>query len=216
MGACFFTERFKKVSNLPEHCNLIITGVGGQGNILAAKILAAAILRQGYEVTVGDVYGLSQRGGAVASHVRWQTGESLPPLVPQNDLDVLVAFEPMEGLRILEQFGSHKTKAVINATPIAPIGVQAGRFNYPDYDVLIQALTASTRQLQIVQATDAALTLGKLQVLNIVMLGALYANGYIGDGTHFIEDAIRNSVRSKFVELNIKAFSAGLQLKSIH
>ena len=200
------------MTDLPAHCNLIITGVGGQGNILSAKVLAAAILVQGLEVTVGDVYGLSQRGGAVASHVRWQPDTALPSLVPQGRLDVLVAFEPMEGLRILEQFGSRETVAVVNASPVPPIGVQAGRFVYPNYADLDQALRENTRELRIVRATDSAIALGNIQVLNIVMMGALYGTGFIGDGMDYFEEALRSSVRSKFVDLNLKAFAAGREL----
>lgn len=200
------------MANLPTSCNLIITGVGGQGNILAAKTLAAAVLAQGLEVTVGDVYGLSQRGGAVASHVRWQAENALPPLVPRGRLDVLVAFEPMEGLRVLEQFGGRGTVAVINATPVAPIGVQAGRLAYPDVADLMRALENRTRKLKIVKATDAALALGSIQVLNIVMMGALYETGFIGNGARFFEAAIRTSVREKFIDLNLTAFAAGRRI----
>lgn len=200
---------------MPARCNLIITGVGGQGNILAAKVLAAAILAQGLEVTVGDVYGLSQRGGAVASHVRWQPDDPLPPLVPEGALDVLAAFEPMEGLRILQQFGNRETVAVVNITPIAPIGVQAGRFNYPDHGALVNALRQRTRELRMVAATDAALGLGNIQTLNIVMMGALYGSGFIGDGSRFFEDAMQSAIGSKLVDLNIKAFSAGLKLAGL-
>ena len=200
------------MSTLPSRCNLIITGVGGQGNILAAKVLAAAILAQDLEVTVGDVYGLSQRGGAVASHVRWQPDRPLPPLLPAEGLDVLVAFEPMEGLRILEQFGNRETVAIVNASPIPPIGVQAGRFVYPDYADLVKALKENTRALKIVGATDAAITLGNIQVLNIVMMGALYGTRFIGDGVEYFEEALRFSVREKFVDLNLEAFAAGRKL----
>lgn len=203
------------MASLPDRCNLIITGVGGQGNILAAKLLAAAVLEQGSTVSVGDVYGLSQRGGAVASHVRWQAGETLPPLVRQGSLDVLVAFEPMEGLRVLEQYGSSQTAAVVNTTSIAPIGVQAGRFTYPDHADLVAAMAARTRDLRMVEATHAALAMGNLQVLNIVMMGVLYGSGFIGNGESFFENAIRTSVSSKFVDLNIKAFSEGRKLRSI-
>jgi indolepyruvate ferredoxin oxidoreductase beta subunit len=200
------------LQKLPTQCNLIITGVGGPGNILAAKVLAAAILAQGLEVTVGDVYGLSQRGGAVASHVRWQPDDPLPPLVPRDGLNVLVAFEPMEGLRILDQFGGSDTLAVVNATPVAPIGVQAGRFAYPDFGDLFKALEDRTRLLKIVKATDAALELGSIQVLNIVMMGALYGTGFIGGGAAFFEAALRGAVRKEFIDLNLKAFAAGRRL----
>ena len=86
--------------------NIIFTGVGGQGNVLAAKLVAAALLDAGQEVAVGDVFGLSQRGGSVASHVRYWQGGPVPPLISRGHVDVVVGFEPLEALRILCEFGN--------------------------------------------------------------------------------------------------------------
>lgn len=198
--------------NLPEPINLIITGVGGQGNVLAARLLASAILSQGLEVTVGDVYGLTQRGGSVASHVRWTGSEVLPPLVPRNCLDILLAFEPMEGLRILSQFGNMNTKAIVNETPVTPIGVQAGRFSYPKLDALYGSLKNCTSEIRLLKATDAACRLGNVKVLNLIMLGALLGSGFIGDGIEIFEDVIRSTIPEKYVEINLRAFQEGITL----
>jgi len=195
-----------------DRTNLIITGVGGQGNVLAARLLATVALDEGYSVTVGDVYGLTQRGGSVASHVRWTKGETLPPLVPQNSLDVLVAFEPLEALRILTQFGKEDTVAVVNDAPIMPIGVQAGRFAYPNLPDLWDALRSLTKQLRLVGATSIARSLGDIQVLNMVMMGSLIGSGFINLGEDVIERAIRSLVSKKFLDLDLTAFRKGLEL----
>jgi indolepyruvate ferredoxin oxidoreductase beta subunit len=192
--------------------NLIITGVGGQGNVLAARLLASVALAEGYTVTVGDVYGLTQRGGSVASHVRWTKGDALPPLVPQNSLDVLVAFEPLEALRILTQFGKEDTVAVVNDAPLMPIGVQAGRFRYPNLSELWDALRSLTKQLRLVGATSIAQRLGDIQVLNMVMMGALVGSGFANLRKDAFEEIIRSSVSKKFVDLDLTAFRKGLKL----
>jgi len=192
--------------------NIVITGVGGQGNVLAARLLAAAALEQGLEVTVGDVYGLTQRGGAVASHVRWTEGESLPPLVPERSLDVLVAFEPLEALRIQAQFGHVGTAALVNESSILPIGTQAGRFAYPEGDALWALLSEMTGTLYRVAGSEAARALGNIQALNTVMLGALCASGLTGLEALAFEEAIRRELPARFRGLNLKAFREGFVL----
>jgi indolepyruvate ferredoxin oxidoreductase beta subunit len=192
--------------------NLIITGVGGQGNVLAARLLASVALAEGYTVTVGDVYGLTQRGGSVASHVRWTKGEALPPLVHQNSLDVLVAFEPLEALRILTQFGNEDTVAVVNDAPIMPIGVQAGRFTYPNLPDLWNGLRSLTKQLNVVSATPVAQKLGNIQALNMVMIGALVGSEFIKLGREVFEKTIRFIISNKYADINLSAFKEGIQL----
>ncbi len=191
---------------------MIITGVGGQGNVLAARLMASVALAEKFTVTVGDVYGLTQRGGSVASHVRWTKGSPLPPLVPNNSLDVLVAFEPLEALRILTQFGKEETVAVVNTTPIMPIGVQAGRFKYPKLSDLSDALGSLTRQLKLVDATSIAQRLGDIQILNMVMLGALFGVGFVSLGMDTFEKALSSVVSKRYVDLDLRAFREGIEL----
>lgn len=192
-----------------ETTNLIITGVGGQGNVLAARILAAVALAEGYEVTVGDVYGITQRGGSVSSHVRWTRGNPLPPSVPINLLDILVAFEPMEALRVLAQYGQENTAAIVNDTPVIPIGVQTGRFHYPSLDELWNSLQKLTKKLRLVKATTIALELGNIQVFNIVMLGALCGSGFVELKSDIFEQTINSSLPKRFIDINLRAFRAG-------
>jgi len=191
--------------------NCIITGVGGQGNVLAARLLASVALEQGYEVTVGDVYGLTQRGGAVASHVRWTMGDALPPLVPEGFLDILVAFEPMESLRIMSQYGNRDTRIVVNQSPVYPIGVQAGRFSYPKVSEIWDALKSNARELRIVDGTVIAQDIGSIQYLNMVMMGFVFGTGYIELKSEQFESQIRNSLSERYVPQNLNSFKQGLE-----
>lgn len=192
--------------------NLIITGVGGQGNVLSARLLAAVALEEGYEVTVGDVYGLSQRGGSVASHVRWTKGAPLPPLVPHHSLDVLLGLEPLEALRVLTQFGNEDTVALVNVTPVTPIGVQTGRFEYPDVSSLWEGLRKLTKALRLVDAKTIAQELGDPQVQNLVMLGALFGSGFIGLGFELLEKTVRSLIPERHLEMNLSACRRGRNL----
>jgi len=192
--------------------NVVITGVGGQGNVLAARLLATAALEQGLEVTVGDVYGLTQRGGSVASHVRWTEGRLLPPLVPRGALDILVAFEPLEALRIQSQFGHARTAALVNASPVMPIGVQAGRFSYPDAGELWLLLERMTGRCLRIEGSETARSLGNIQALNTVMLGALCGAGLTAFEADLFTRTIRRELPERFVDLNLEAFERGLAL----
>jgi indolepyruvate ferredoxin oxidoreductase beta subunit len=190
--------------------SLIITGVGGQGNVMAARLLASAVLDAGWEVTVGDVYGLTQRGGSVASHVRWIKGDPLPPLVPSRSLDILVAFEPLEALRIVTQFGGETTRAIVNTHPVLPIGVQAGRLQYPEVEKLCGAIRKLTKESVFLDATRVARELGNVQVLNMFMLGALYGCQWMPLSPDAFENTIQSLIPLKFRGLNMEAFRRGL------
>jgi indolepyruvate ferredoxin oxidoreductase beta subunit len=202
----------KDVNCNAESASVIITGVGGQGNVLAARLLASAVLEEGYEVTVGDVYGLTQRGGSVASHVRWTREKALPPLIPQESLDVLVAFEPLESLRVLCQYQNKDTVAVVNDTPLLPIGVLAGRLAYPDLPDLWDALQRLAKRIHIVQGTRLAQKVGDRRTLNMIMMGALYGSGFIPLKAALFEDTINALVPRRFREINLRAFRAGMDI----
>jgi indolepyruvate ferredoxin oxidoreductase beta subunit len=118
----------------------------------------------------------------------------------------------MEGLRILNQFGNTATKAIVNETPVLPIGVQAGRFNYPELDDLYRRLENCTSEFRLVKATAAAGRLGHIQVLNLIMLGALLGSGFIGNGIAIFEETIKTMIPQRYVEINLSAFQEGIKL----
>jgi indolepyruvate ferredoxin oxidoreductase beta subunit len=180
--------------------------------VLAARLLAIVALKKGLEVAVGDVYGLTQRGGSVASHVRWSEDRLLPPLVPQRAMDILIAFEPLEALRVQAQFGHAETEALVNESPVLPIGVQAGRFPYPrqgDLWSLLREITGSCRQIA---GSEAARALGNIQILNTVMLGALCGSGLTAFEAGIFEETIRDELPTRFRNVNLDAFQRGLTL----
>ncbi|MFP4035926.1 MAG: 2-oxoacid:acceptor oxidoreductase family protein [Desulfobacteraceae bacterium] len=195
--------------------NAVITGVGGQGNVLAARLLATVALEHGLEVTVGDVYGLTQRGGSVASHVRWTKHSLPPPLVPQGSLHILVAFEPLEALRVQVRHGNPATAALVNDASLLPIGAQAGRFSYPDETALWSLLDGMTGTCLKIAGSQAARDLGNIQVLNTVMLGALCGSGLTAFEAGAFRQVLRKELPARFIDLNLEAFDKGLELGRI-
>jgi len=189
--------------------NVILTGVGGQGNVLAARILASVALAEGYEVTVGDVYGITQRGGSVASHVRWIKGNPLPPSVPQHSLDVLLAFEPLEAVRVLKKYGSKETRVIVDDTPVIPIGAQIGRFDYPDPVDIKETLRHLANEVKIIKATSIAKETGNIQVLNMVMLGALCGSGFVPFELRAFENKVESFISKKFLRIDLDALRSG-------
>ena len=106
--------------------NLILTGVGGQGNVMASRTLAGMLVDAGYIVTIGETFGMSQRGGSVMSHLRISPDSVKSPQIPRGGADVIVALEPLEALRVLTVYGNPQVCVMSNARPVYPIGVNTG------------------------------------------------------------------------------------------
>lgn len=191
--------------------NLIITGVGGQGNVLAARLLGSALLRASLEVAVGDVFGLSQRGGSVASHVRFWRGPALPPLVPRGSADIILGFEPLEALRILAEFGHSQTRVLVNTRPVPPIGVLMGRNTYPEQDALMGNLASLSGEVIAIDAVELAHEAGDAQAVNMVMLGVLAASGSIPLSDEQLLEEIVGSLPKRFAATNERAFRLGVE-----
>ena len=185
--------------------NFLITGVGGQGTILASDILAAVGLAAGYDVKKSDTLGLAVRGGAVVSHVRW--GERVhSPIVPAGQVDYLLAFEILEGLRWLDQVRPEGT-LLINQQEIHPVTVSSGFATYPDRETADEAFHAAASHVVPVPGLGIAQELGNARVLNVVLLGALSALISVGPETW--ESVLRERVPPRFVGLNLQAFRRG-------
>lgn len=188
-----------------ETINFLITGVGGQGTVLASEIMAAVGLAAGFDVKKSDLLGLSVRGGAVLGHVRW--GETVySPIVPEGRVDYLIAFEELEALRHLGQVKSTGT-ILVNQQKIYPVLVSSGLAEYPSDEEIEKSLKATTKNIFEVPAINLALDVGSSKVLNIVLIGALSALFDIDPSVW--AGVIRERVPAKFTELNIKAFNAG-------
>jgi len=153
--------------------NLIITGVGGQGNVLASQILGKAAVNKGFQVTIGETFGLSQRGGAVMSHVRLSDGKSYGPVIPPNMADIIVGLEPLETLRVFPEYAKKNSTLIVNARPIYPLNVIAGDVDYPELHWIRDALDRDGNRLFWLNATQLAVELGGPIMLNMIMLGAV-------------------------------------------
>jgi len=185
--------------------NVLLSGVGGQGIILASDILCEVALASGYDVKKSDSLGMSQRGGSVVSHVR--LGEEVfSPLVRQGDADILLAFEKLEAAR----WASYLKKggvAIVNDHAIPPLLVSAGRQKYPQDEVIRSVLLERTRRIFLIPGQATSLRLGNVRVLNLVMLGFLSTFLSIGEETW--ADQIPKKVPPRLLGLNLKAFAQG-------
>jgi indolepyruvate ferredoxin oxidoreductase beta subunit len=193
-----------------EPMNVVIAGVGGQGNVLAAQILGVAMLRQGYQVVVGETYGASQRGGAVMSHVRIGREEPCGPLVPAGDAHLVLGLEPVETLRMLGRYGNPETRVLTNTRPIRPLDVLAGDATYPEIDRLLAAIRNLSRRTWTIGATDIALELGDPVLANVVMLGALVATGVLPLAATDLHQALGQVVPAAALPKNLAALGRGL------
>jgi len=187
--------------------NIIFAGVGGQGVILASKILMEVARDSGYDVKESEVHGMAQRGGSVDCHVRY--GEKVySPLISRGTADYIVSLEELEAMRKLEYLAPGGVM-IVNREKINPAPVETGAMEYPaDIE---EWLSAHVRNSEILDTKEALRKAGSKKALNIVMLGALSKHLEFSEDTW--TKAIRSLVRDKFVEMNLTAFNLGRDLK---
>lgn len=181
--------------------DIVLCGVGGQGTVLASKLLAAAAMGRGLPVKTAETIGMAQRGGSVFSHVR--IGESSSPLIGLGRADHLVAFEPAEAARQLKYLRSGGT-AVVATRPIVPSSALTGG---PAYDLtgIMEYMRATVYSLVLVDVSSAVRELGSSKCLNVVLLGALAQTGTLELTMQDLERAVRNLVPERFLDLNLRA-----------
>jgi len=191
-------------SRNPITKNILLVGVGGQGTILASKILSEALAEAGYDVKMSEIHGMSQRGGNVSTQIRY--GEKVySPVVGIGEADVIVAFEKMEALRWLTYL-KPGGRIVINDFEIPSAPILMGQVEYPQG--IIETLSAKA-DILVFKAADIAASLGNARVMNIVLLGALVkALGIEGIDWDAV---IRSSVKPVFADINAQAFRAGYE-----
>ncbi|RTZ90939.1 MAG: indolepyruvate ferredoxin oxidoreductase [Deltaproteobacteria bacterium] len=159
--------------------NLIIAGVGGQGNVLISQLIARAFIRKGYRAIVGETYGVSQRGGSVMSHVRILEKGDIGPIIPAGHGDLVVGLEPMETLRILKTYGNPDIHVITNTRPISPVDVIAGNLAYPDLPAIFDAIRELSKKAWIFDASALAIEIGNPLLTNMVMVGAMIGSGIV-------------------------------------
>ncbi len=190
--------------------NLIITGIGGQGNILISKLLGDAMQEEGYWVTIGETYGASQRGGSVASHVRISRKTLYSPITPQGAVDLILSLEPVEALRMLATYGSSGTYVITNVRPVYPMAVAIGEAEYPSLDRIQEAIGKLSRKALYLNASEIAINLGAPLLTNMVMAGALIGSRILPLNEERFERQLEINFEADKRALNLKAFRLGL------
>lgn len=199
-----------------EPLNIIVAGVGGQGNVLASQVVAVAAVQAGYRVAVGETFGVSQRGGSVMSHVRLSRDQVFGPLIPRGRAHIIAGFEPLETLRVIQEFAHSQTIVIMNNRPNYPLGCLSGEDRYPHLENIEQAIGQSVATLHVLPATQLAQEIGNPMAANMVMTGALVGSGILPFGQEFFIATIQSLFQGDILELNLKAFQIGLNHTTNH
>lgn len=183
--------------------NILFSGVGGQGILLASEIMAYALLVAGYDVKKSEVHGMAQRGGSVTAQLRY--GDKVySPLIEPGRADIQMAFEMMEAVRYLPYLHKDST-VIVNTQKILPPSVATGKATYPE--AVLDHITALGIKVVMVDAFDLAREVGEVRTANVVMVGAISA--FLPMASSVYEEIIAARVPKKFKDVNLKAFAAG-------
>lgn len=184
--------------------NIILCGVGGQGTILASRLIAAAAMSKDLPILTAETIGMAQRGGSVFSHIRIGEGIS-SPMILKGEADLIIGFEPGEAVRQLPYLKKGGT-VVLSETPVMPVSAMIGQSAY-HADQMTAYLEGQVDHLVIVDAEKAASKLGSSKALNVVLLGAAVRSGALGLDMEDMRQAIRAKVPERFISLNELALS---------
>jgi indolepyruvate ferredoxin oxidoreductase beta subunit len=183
--------------------DIVISGVGGQGAILASDIIGKAAVLEGVPIRAAETHGMAQRGGSVVNHIR--LGCELGSMIPLHGADVLLALEPAEALRYIDSL-SDDGVVIVNTQPVFPITVTSGGEEYPDVSEIVDVLK-SNHKVVAFNAFELAIEAGHPQAMNVVMIGAV--SNYLPMGKDLLIDCIKGMVPPKTVDINVRAFELG-------
>jgi Pyruvate:ferredoxin oxidoreductase and related 2-oxoacid:ferredoxin oxidoreductases, gamma subunit len=187
--------------------DIMIVGVGGQGTLLASRVLGAAALNAGFDVKVSEVHGMSQRGGSVVTYVRF--GQKVAsPLIDKGDADIILSFEALEALRFLEYLKPDGT-IIANEQQIDPMPVITGAEKYPEG--IIDILSKGPIHTVTLDAAQTARECGDLRAVNIVLIGVMAGLGLCAVTADLWREAVKSCVPQKALEINLKAFDLGYE-----
>jgi indolepyruvate ferredoxin oxidoreductase beta subunit len=189
--------------------NLIITGVGGQGNVLASRMVGDMLSQLGFYVTIGETFGASQRGGSVMSHLRISATSTFSPQIPKGRAHMIVALEPTEALRVLRDYGNPEVGVLCNNRPIHSIGVISGEQSYPDLKEIREWVQELSLSAWFIDATEEALKLGNPIFGNIISVGALAATDALPLDRECFESVLSRKMSSDKIAVNLEAFDIG-------
>lgn len=192
---------------MSETTNIMIVGVGGQGTLLASRILGNIAIKMGYDVKVSEVHGMSQRGGSVVTYVKY--GKNVySPIIDQGEADIILAFEELEAYRALPYVKINGTM-IVNKQEMDPMPVITGAMEYPEN--IIDKLKNKQINLICAEGMKLAQNAGNIKAVNVVLIGILAKSMNI-EYNEWIE-VIKQTVPSKLLDVNLKAFELGYNSK---
>ena len=188
--------------------SILLVGVGGQGTILASKLLTLGLMEAGYDIKMSEIHGMSQRGGSVSSQVRYSKDKVYSPVIEIGGADMIVSFEKVEALRYLKYLKEGGT-IVANNYKMESVATITGKAEYKveEVDKKLKELNA-----KVINAADKAAELGNSKVMNIILLGTVIKGMHLEDIDW--EQIIRDNVKEKFIDINIRALHEGMALVS--
>lgn len=189
--------------------NILVVGVGGQGALTTAYLIAKAALRAGLNVITAETHGMAQRGGAVEVHVR--IGDVKSPLIPDCSADIVLALEPVEALRFA-RFINENTTVILNSRKLIPPSVTSGLARYPELDEIVKEIRKISKNVLIVPASEIAEKAGDLVMTNVVIIGIMFSVLKLPFSLEHVEETIKE-VMSK-PDLNLKALKMGYEFRS--
>lgn len=185
--------------------SIMIVGVGGQGTLLASRILGNAVISEGFDVKVSEVHGMSQRGGSVVTYVRYGD-EVYSPVIDKGQADIILAFELLEAYRALPYL-KKDGKIIVNDQKMNPMPVITGAAEYPEE---LEKKLKDKADTTVIDALSLAKKAGNIKAVNVVLIGVIAKNTDIPYETWI--ETIKNTVPEKFLEVNLKAFEYGYNL----
>lgn len=184
--------------------NIVLCGVGGQGTVLASKLIASAAMKKDIPVMSAETIGMAQRGGSVFSHIRMGDG-LYTPMIAKGSADIIIGFEPGETVRMLPYL-KEDGQVIVSRRTIMPVTATLSDTPY-DGGEMIAYLKAHTKKLLVVDTEQACREIGSARVLNLLLLGAAVQSGALGLDEEDLKTAIQERVPEKFHELNFQALS---------
>lgn len=194
-----------------EAIRIFFTGVGGQGTLLATRLVGEAALEEGLPVTMSEIHGMAQRGGVVESSV--VIGNLLSPTIAEGEADIMMAFEPLEAVRALPKCHS-KSWIIMNTVPIIPFTVAVGQSTYPKPETLHNLLEGKVKRVISLNAVELAREAGTDRAANMVILGVLAGIDQLPVSETSWQEALKKTLPERLLEVNRKAFSLGYSVGS--
>ncbi|MCD4703262.1 MAG: indolepyruvate oxidoreductase subunit beta [Methanosarcinaceae archaeon] len=183
--------------------DLLISGIGGQGAILASDIIGRASVLEGFSIRAAETHGMAQRGGSVVNHIR--IGCDLGTMIPLKGTDGMMAMEPIEAMRYIDQLSDNGV-LVMNTEPVYPVTVTSGNSEYPEVTKIVESLKKDHRVIAF-NASEIATKAGAVQAMNVVMVGAI--SNFLPLDKSVLLACIKEMVPPRTIDVNIKAFEMG-------